>query len=207
MTFLDAAYQMLKESGKPMHVRDITETAKRRGLIETKGKTPEATMSTQILYDDRRSGGRFVRLGKNRVALREWGIEKIEKEIEEHEDAEEKTASVRKGSIVGDPIHVEGLTYGPLNEQGVVYLFALLSKKLGFIVEEIKSSFPDAKGRRKNARGQWEEVWIEFEYKSSNFKAHGHDSSECDLIVCWEHDWKGCTLEVVELRTALSRLE
>lgn len=191
---------MLKEAGKPMHVRDITEQAVRRGLIVTEGKTPEATMSAQILYEDRRPEGRFVRLGKNRVALREWGIEKIAEEIEAHEKAEAKTTPVRRASIVGDPINVDGLTYGPLNEQGVVYLFALLSKKLGFIVEEIKSSFPDAKGRRKNARGQWEEVWIEFEYKSSNFKAHGHDPSECDLIVCWENDWEKCPIEVMELR-------
>lgn len=188
-----------------MHVRDITEQAIRRGLVVTEGKTPEATMSAQILYEDRRPEGRFVRLGKNRVALREWGIEKIAEEIDAHEKAEARTAPVRRASIVGDPINVDGLTYGPLNEQGVVYLFALLSKRLGFIVEEIKSSFPDAKGRRKNARGQWEEVWIEFEYKSSNFKAHGHDPTECDLIVCWEHDWKQCPIEVVGLKEMLDR--
>jgi len=33
---------------------------------------------------------------------------------------------------------------------------------------------------------------------------HGHDVGGADLIVCWEHNWPECPLEVVELRKAVS---
>jgi len=29
---------------------------------------------------------------------------------------------------------------------------------------------------------------------------------ECDLIVCWEHDWTECPIEVLELKEAIRRL-
>jgi len=48
---------------------------------------------------------------------------------------------------------------------------------------------------------------IEFEYRSINFREHGHNPSECDLIVCWEHDWKECPIEVIEFKKVLEELE
>jgi hypothetical protein len=47
-------------------------------------------------------------------------------------------------------------------------------------------------------------VRIEFEQESRNFLKHMHLASECDLIVCWKHNWPECPLEVVELKTVLS---
>lgn len=44
---------------------------------------------------------------------------------------------------------------------------------------------------------------MEFEFRSSNFKAHGHSIKDCDVIICWEHDWADCPLEVIELRSAI----
>ena len=35
-----------------------------------------------------------------------------------------------------------------------------------------------------------EEVRIEFELNSSNFIRPGHDADKCDLLVCYEHDWR-----------------
>jgi len=37
---------------------------------------------------------------------------------------------------------------------------------------------------------------VEFEKRSSDFKASKHDTSKCDLIVCATHDWKECPLPV-----------
>jgi hypothetical protein len=56
-------------------------------------------------------------------------------------------------------------------------------------------------------RDQWERVKIEFEYLSSHFKAHGHNPEQCDLVVCWIHDWEECPLEVIELRSAIEDME
>ena len=48
--------------------------------------------------------------------------------------------------------------------------------------------------------GKWQPIWIEFEYESRNFMKHMHDVKGCDLIVCWEHNWPDCPIEVIELR-------
>jgi hypothetical protein len=102
----------------------------------------------------------------------------------------------------GEPINYRGLRHAPINEQGVVYLFGMISKDLGFIIEAIRTDFPDCEGKREipGKKGRWEPVKIEFEYKSSNFKDHGHDPELCDIIVCWEDDWKDCPLEVISLK-------
>lgn len=58
-----------------------------------------------------------------------------------------------------------------------------------------------------NTEKGWEDIWIEFEFKSSQFKFHGHDPKECDMIVCWEHDWKECPIEVIELKSIIKKLK
>jgi hypothetical protein len=113
------------------------------------------------------------------------------------------------GPEFGAPISFRGLTHAPINEQGVVYLFGMVSYELGFIVESIQPSFPDCEAKRcvDSKRNRWQRVRIEFEYESSNFRQHGHDPKQCDLIVCWEHDWQDCPIEVLELRTVINQLE
>lgn len=106
-------------------------------------------------------------------------------------------------SIVGDLINFRGFVYGPVNEMGVVALFAKLSEEIGFIVEEVRAEFPDCIARRQVDKG-WERVAIEFEFKSSNFRNHGHDPDACDLIVCWEHDWDSCPVPVLALKPYLA---
>ena len=105
-----------------------------------------------------------------------------------------------KTSIVGDLINFRGLVYGPANEMGVVALFAKVSEEMGFIIEEIRATFPDCIARKRVDKG-WERVRIEFEYASSNFQRHGHDPDACDLIVCWKHDWDACPLPVLTLQS------
>lgn len=108
-------------------------------------------------------------------------------------------------SIVGEPVNFRGIVYGPLNEQGVVFLFSKVHDDLGIKIEAIQQAFPDAKARRFNGRG-WVEEKIEFEYKSSEFLNHGHDVDKCDIIVCWIDDWKDCPLEVIELKNIIKEL-
>ncbi len=95
-----------------------------------------------------------------------------------------------------------------MNEQGVVYLFGMISHELGFLIESVRTEYPDCEGKRcfDKEKNQWEHVKIEFEYKSSQFKDHGHDEAGCDIIVCWIHDWEDCPIEVLELRSAIKYL-
>ena len=52
--------------------------------------------------------------------------------------------STIKRSIVGDAINFRGMVYGPVNEMGVVALFATVCEEMGFIIEEIRANFPTA---------------------------------------------------------------
>ncbi|HYA88840.1 MAG TPA: winged helix-turn-helix domain-containing protein [Nitrospirota bacterium] len=105
------------------------------------------------------------------------------------------------GGILG----VRGIVYEPINEQGVILLFAALCHDLGFMIEAIRSSFPDALLRRRNQKGTWASCKAEFEYKSSNFKIHKHDQSQCNIVICWEHDWTDCPIEVLCLKDEVSK--
>jgi len=111
----------------------------------------------------------------------------------------ERDVPMAKRSIVGELINFRGLVYGPVNEMGVVALFAKVCEELGFIIEEIRAEFPDCIARRQVDKG-WERVAIEFEFVSSNFQRHGHDPEACDLIVCYEHDWETCPVPVLALK-------
>lgn len=102
------------------------------------------------------------------------------------------------------PEEIEGvaLKYAPVNELGVVFLFATIAKKLRMRVEMIQAAFPDCIAYRKTGRGE-RKVRIEFEYKAKNFVAHKHDPKKCDMIVCWENNWSGAPkhIEIIELRS------
>ena len=75
----------------------------------------------------------------------------------------------------------------------------MLASDLGFVVESIQGGFPDCAAKLRRKDGTFEGVRIDFEFKSSEFVRHEHDAAGCDFIVCWEHDWRDCTLQVIEL--------
>lgn len=112
-----------------------------------------------------------------------------------------------RGMPVGEPINFRGMVYAPLNEAGVVLLFSKVMDDLGIIYESSPLTGFDMIGRQQIDKGYVQKN-IEFEYKSSNFKTHGHDVSQVDYLVCWEHDWAHCPqdLQVIELREAIKDL-
>jgi len=108
----------------------------------------------------------------------------------------------------GDPIDFRGLRHEPVNEDGVVFLFGMVARELGYLVESVQAGFPDCEAKRQIAPGKWQRVRIEFEFESRNFRDHGHPSEGCDAIVCWKHNWSECPpdLEVVELSSLIREL-
>jgi hypothetical protein len=108
----------------------------------------------------------------------------------------------------GDPIDFRGLRHAPVNEDGVVFLFGMVAKELGYLVESVQAGFPDCEAKRQIAPGQWQRVRIEFEFESRNFRDHGHSAEGCDIIVCWVHNWAECPghPEVVELKSVIRLL-
>jgi hypothetical protein len=74
MTFIEAAAEVLRIAGKPMHYKEITELAIAKNLLSHVGKTPEVTMShrltSAIKKDDKEIP--IVKVKPGVFALREW---------------------------------------------------------------------------------------------------------------------------------------
>ena len=121
---------------------------------------------------------------------------------------------IKRKNVVGKLINFRGLVYAPVEENGVIFLFSKLNTDLNLNIETIRKGFPDCIAKRFIGNDKWEEILIEFEFKSSDFKRHGHiesmkKGSKCDMIVCWEHDWKDCPkeIEVLELKSEYLKYE
>lgn len=76
MNALEAAALILKQSGEPLHYKELTKRILRTGLWETQGQTPEATVNAQLAVDIKNNGSasRFQRTDKGIFALRVWGL-------------------------------------------------------------------------------------------------------------------------------------
>jgi hypothetical protein len=121
---------------------------------------------------------------------------------------ERRSPKLKNRPIYGDPIDFRGLRHEPVNEQGVVFLFGMVARELGYLVEAIQAGYPDCEAKRQIARGQWQPVRIEFEYLSRNFVDHAHDPEQCDVIVCWINNWADCPndIEVLALSEIITKL-
>jgi restriction system protein len=89
LSFTESAARILDAAGgNPMHYRDITRHALEHGMLDTEGKTPEATMYAQILTESKRrqrrgEQPRFLMLGKGMVALAKWQAKGLAYQVEE----------------------------------------------------------------------------------------------------------------------------
>jgi hypothetical protein len=70
-SFKNLAIEILKEAKRPLHSKEITDIALKRGWLKTAGKTPEATMNAQILVDinSKKEKSHFVKTGPSTYAL------------------------------------------------------------------------------------------------------------------------------------------
>ena len=136
--------------------------------------------------------------GHRRTARRRRANDKLASAI-----APRKTwcAKLKNRPIYGNPTPCRWLRHEPVNEQGVVLLFGMLAKHLGYLVEHVHKGFPDCEALRQIAPGRWQRVRIEFEFESKNYRDHGHPPDGCDVIVCWRHNWPACPkhIDVLEL--------
>ena len=196
--------------------------AYQRGQIKWKNKTAwarEYLKRKGQLDGTERGVWKITEMGRDRVKIftetrkdPDEGlaqIQGVDTTIAEDEDITPEEGFNRIENIqiheTGGILGVRGIVYEPINEQGVILLFAAICHDLGFMIEGIRSSFPDALLRRRNSKGTWNSCMAEFEYKSSSFKAHKHNPSQCDIVICWEHDWADCPLEVLCLKDIVNK--
>jgi hypothetical protein len=76
MTFTEAAVEVLKREGKPLHFRKIAEIAIRESLLDHVGKIPEDTMADQLAAHCKlpRPDRAIVVVQHATFALEEWGL-------------------------------------------------------------------------------------------------------------------------------------
>lgn len=81
MTFTEAAVQVLRLVGKPLHYKEITDVAIEKDLLSHVGKSPEVTMGARlaaIVKKDPKETA-LVRIKPGVFALAEWDSETVEK--------------------------------------------------------------------------------------------------------------------------------
>lgn len=76
MNVLQAAKSVLQEAKESLHYKEITRRMIDRGLWQTDGKTPDATVSSTITGDIKKNGihSLFQRVDDGVYALREWDL-------------------------------------------------------------------------------------------------------------------------------------
>jgi hypothetical protein len=91
MTFTEAAAEVLRLAGKPLHYKEITELAIEKNLLSHVGKSPEVTMGARLaaLLKKEDKTNPIVRVKPGVFALREWGEKGAAARAPEAEDDSE----------------------------------------------------------------------------------------------------------------------
>src|SRR5258707_14602252 len=78
MTFTEAAAEVLRMAGKPLHYKEITELATEKNLLSHVGKSPEVTMGARLaaLLKKEDKTNPIVRAKPGVFALREGSAKK-----------------------------------------------------------------------------------------------------------------------------------
>jgi len=215
--------QFVSEAGldlSPAYKRKIPDEALFREFYRVRdeiGHIPSyQELTARAKYHRHTFENRFGTYSQFKVHAIQFGIrvglvqpEVGQKEMEQHARLPKDNAvsyeALKDRPVLGERLDFRGLLHSPVNELGVVYLFGMLSEELGFVVESVQAGFPDCEAKRRLPHNHWQRVRIEFEFRSANFLAHGHDLSKCDLIVCWENDWIDCPIEVVSLKEFIEK--
>ena len=111
-------------------------------------------------------------------------------------------------SVYGDPIDFRGVRHAPVDSGGVIFLFGMVARELGFRVEALSSGTPRCEAKRQLSPGKWARLRIDFELESRQFRDAGRNASTVDLIVCWRDTWpdRPSTLDVLALDRLLPTL-
>jgi hypothetical protein len=77
MTFTEAAIEVLRREGKPLHFKKLAEIAIRENLLDHVGKIPEETMAGQLAAHCRlpHAERRVIAVQPGTFALDEWGLD------------------------------------------------------------------------------------------------------------------------------------
>ena len=94
MTFTEAAVEVLRIAGKPLHYKKITEIAIERNLLSHVGKTPETTMSSRLatMVKKDRGDAPIIKVKPGVFALRELDEDEAGEQADIEADSQEPEA-------------------------------------------------------------------------------------------------------------------
>jgi restriction system protein len=127
-SFTDAAEIVLDQYAdkRPMHYREITEKVLELDLVDTEGKTPEATLYAMVLteikrFTERGEKSRFVKYGQGMIGLRKWMGEGLAYQIErQNRDVRKKLLTHVQSLSPDDFERLLGLLLGEMGFEEVV---------------------------------------------------------------------------------------
>jgi hypothetical protein len=208
------------EPGKSFHKIIETEELANEFLEVTKNLGQIPTLR-QMANRGKFSKGLYEKKFKNYVSLKaklseyilsqhlcdDFVLRKLFKKEAQNVKSEPINAEIRP-HYEGKTLNFRHFAYSPTYENEVVSIFSAVAGELGFEIITIRDAFPDCKARRKsqNFRDRMKDCLIEFEFRSSDFVKHKHPINGCDLIICWEHDWIDCPIEVINLKKEITKL-
>ncbi len=96
MTFFEAAVEVLRRTGRPLHFKKITEVAVRDNLLSHVGKAPGDTMSSRLTQEIKRQGKSVIVETRPGVyTIREGEMETLNEKAKEREEKEKKRRNSR----------------------------------------------------------------------------------------------------------------
>jgi len=156
-TFKDIAYQILKETNKPLHSKEITKIALKRGWLKTAGKTPEATMNAQLIVDinTKKLKSRFIKTDSSTFGLnpeysgiimtglkpKEEKVYKISKGISTKQKGD--IAEARIAELIALYGDITLSCYKPISDDEGIDLIVKEKRSLKTMYLQIKSRFGD----------------------------------------------------------------
>src|SRR5450755_1721496 len=101
MTFTEAAAEVLRLAGKPLHYKEITELAIEKNLLSHVGKSPEVTMGARLaaLLKKEDKTNPIVRVKPGVFALRDWSDKKGKRAHAAEEAEDEGDASMEVNAL------------------------------------------------------------------------------------------------------------
>jgi len=116
MTFTEAAAEVLRIAGKPLHYKEITELAVEKNLLSHVGKSPEVTMGARLaaLLKKEDKSNPIVRVKPGVFALRDWNEKKKGKKGEARESDADSDASFGDDSSEVNALEVEAAARGAM---------------------------------------------------------------------------------------------
>ncbi len=115
----------------------------------------------------------------------------------------------KKNILKDDIIDFRGLKTIPDKKEELIFLFGMVCEELNYNIISFSKKSGCFSGKRLSGekKSAWENINISFFVNSSDCKDYLSSDHSCDLVVCWNHDWIKCPVEILELKSTIELLE